>query len=62
MNFLLIQQRREYSKIPIEEKVMKVKSIRLPEGIAKVIEYVSRHEKLEKTRSVRKLARSGFKA
>lgn len=39
---------------------MKVKSIRLPEDISKAIEYVSQSEKLEKTQSLRKLARMGF--
>jgi predicted HTH domain antitoxin len=39
---------------------MKVKSIRMPEEIEKVIEYVARSEKLEKTNSLRKLTRMGF--
>ncbi len=39
---------------------MKVKSIRIPEEIDKAIEYVARSEKLEKTSSLRKLARMGF--
>ena len=39
---------------------MKVKSIRLPEDIDRAIEYVGRNEKLEKTQTLRKLARMGF--
>jgi len=39
---------------------MKVKSIRIPEDIDKAIDYVARSEKLEKTSSLRKLARMGF--
>ena len=41
---------------------MKVKSIRLPDDIDRAIEYVSQNEKLEKTQSLRKLARIGFEA
>jgi hypothetical protein len=41
---------------------MKVKSIRLPDDIDRAIDYVSRNEKLEKTQSLRKLARIGFEA
>jgi predicted HTH domain antitoxin len=39
---------------------MNVKSIRIPEDIDKAIEYVARSEKLEKTQSLRKLAKMGF--
>ena len=39
---------------------MKVKSIRIPEEIDQAIDYVARSEKLEKTSSLRKLARMGF--
>ena len=39
---------------------MKVKSIRIPDEIDKAIEYVARSERLEKTSSLRKLARMGF--
>jgi hypothetical protein len=39
---------------------MKVKSLRIPEDIDKAIEYVAKSEKLEKTQSLRKLARLGF--
>ncbi len=39
---------------------MKVKSLRIPEDIDKAIEYVAKLEKLEKTQSLRKLARMGF--
>jgi predicted HTH domain antitoxin len=39
---------------------MKVKSMRISEDIEKSIEYVSQKEKIEKTQSLRKLARLGF--
>jgi len=39
---------------------MKVKSIRVPDDIDQAINYVSRLEKIEKTQSLRKLARIGF--
>ncbi len=39
---------------------MKVKSMRIPEDIDQAIEYVSKVEKIEKTQSLRKLARVGF--
>ena len=39
---------------------MKVKSMRIPEDIDFAIDYVSRIEKIEKTQSIRKLARLGF--
>jgi len=39
---------------------MKVKSMRIPEDIDQAIDYVSRMEKIEKTQSIRKLARLGF--
>ncbi len=39
---------------------MKVKSLRIPEEIDRAIDYVARSEKLEKTSSLRKLARMGF--
>ncbi len=39
---------------------MKVRSMRIPQDIDQAIEYVSRAEKLEKTQSLRKLARLGF--
>ncbi|MFZ0450402.1 MAG: hypothetical protein WAL98_14290 [Desulfatiglandaceae bacterium] len=39
---------------------MKVRSMRIPEDIEQAIEYVSRAEKVEKTQSLRKLARVGF--
>lgn len=39
---------------------MSVKSIRIPEDIDKAIDYVARSEKLEKTQSLRKLAKMGF--
>jgi hypothetical protein len=39
---------------------MKVKSLRIPEDIDQAIDYVARSEKLEKTGSLRKLARMGF--
>lgn len=39
---------------------MKVKSMRIPDDIDQAIDYVSRLEKLEKTQSLRKLARIGF--
>ena len=41
---------------------MKVRSMRIPEDIEQAIEYVSRAEKVEKTQSLRKLARVGFEA
>jgi len=41
---------------------MKAKSIRLPDDIDRAINYVSQKEKLEKTQSLRKLARIGFEA
>lgn len=40
---------------------MKVRSIRIPDDIDKSIEFVARLEKLEKTQSLRKLTRLGFK-
>ena len=39
---------------------MKVKSMRIPEDIDQAINYVSQLEKIEKTQSLRKLARLGF--
>jgi predicted HTH domain antitoxin len=39
---------------------MKVKSMRIPEDIDQAINYVSQLEKIEKTQSLRKLARFGF--
>lgn len=39
---------------------MKVRSLRIPEDIDKAIEYVALSEKLERTQSLRKLARMGF--
>lgn len=39
---------------------MKVKSMRIPEDIDRAINYVSQLEKIEKTQSLRKLARLGF--
>jgi predicted HTH domain antitoxin len=39
---------------------MKVRSLRIPEEIDQAIDYVARSEKLEKTSSLRKLARMGF--
>ncbi len=39
---------------------MKVKSIRIPKDIDYAIDYVSQLEKIEKTQSLRKLARLGF--
>jgi hypothetical protein len=39
---------------------MKVKSMRIPEDLDQAIEYVSKIEKIEKTQSLRKLARVGF--
>ena len=39
---------------------MKVKSIRVPDDIDQAINYVSQLEKIEKTQSLRKLARIGF--
>ena len=41
---------------------MKVRSMRIPEDIEQAIEYVSKLEKVEKTQSLRKLARVGFEA
>jgi len=41
---------------------MKVRSMRIPEDIEQAIEYVSRAEKVEKTQSLRKLARVGFES
>ena len=41
-------------------KIMKVKSIRIPEEIEKAIDYVARSEKLDKTSSLRKLTTLGF--
>ena len=40
---------------------MKVRSLRIPEDMDQAIEYVSKMEKTEKTQSLRKLARLGFK-
>jgi predicted HTH domain antitoxin len=39
---------------------MKVTSLRIPEDIDQAIDYVARSEKLEKTSTLRKLARMGF--
>ena len=39
---------------------MKVKSIRIPQDIDSAIEFVSKREKIDKTQSFRKLARTGF--
>ena len=39
---------------------MKVKSMRIPDDIDHAIDYVSQIEKIEKTQSLRKLARLGF--
>lgn len=39
---------------------MTVKSLRIPEDIEKAIEYVAKFEKIEKSRSLRKLTRIGF--
>jgi len=39
---------------------MKVRSMRIPGDIDQAIEYVSKVEKIEKTQSLRKLARVGF--
>jgi len=39
---------------------MKVKSMRIPDDIDQAINYVSQLEKIEKTQSLRKLARLGF--
>ena len=39
---------------------MKVKSMRLSEDLDQAIEYISRAEKIEKSQSLRKLARIGF--
>ena len=39
---------------------MKVKSMRIPEDIDRAIDYVSQIEKIEKSQSLRKLARLGF--
>lgn len=39
---------------------MNIKSIRLPEDLEQAITYVSNMEKIEKTHSLRKLARLGF--
>jgi predicted HTH domain antitoxin len=39
---------------------MKVKSMRIPDDIDQAINYVSQSEKIEKTQSLRKLARIGF--
>ena len=39
---------------------MKVKSMRIPDDIDQAIDYVSQIEKIEKTQSLRKLARLGF--
>ena len=39
---------------------MKVKSIRIPDDIDQAINYVSKLEKIEKTQSLRKLAKIGF--
>ena len=41
---------------------MKVRSMRIPEDIEQAIEYVSKIEKVEKTQSLRKLARVGFES
>ena len=39
---------------------MKVKSMRIPEDIDQIIEYIAKIEKIEKAQSLRKLARIGF--
>jgi len=39
---------------------MKARSIRVPDDIDKAIAYVSRVERIEKTQSLRKLAKLGF--
>ena len=39
---------------------MQVKSIRIPDDIDQAINYVSQLEKIEKTQSLRKLAKIGF--
>ncbi len=39
---------------------MIVKSLRIPEDIEQAIEYVAKSEKIEKSQSLRKLARVGF--
>ena len=39
---------------------MKVRSMRIPDDIDKALIYVARLEKIEKTQSLRKLARLGF--
>ena len=39
---------------------MKVKTIRIPEDLERAVEFVSRHEKIDKTQSFRKLTRVGF--
>jgi len=39
---------------------MKVRSMRIPEDIARAIDHVARAEKIEKAQSLRKLARLGF--
>ncbi len=39
---------------------MNVKSLRIPEDIEQAIEYVAKSEKIEKSQSLRKLARVGF--
>jgi predicted HTH domain antitoxin len=41
---------------------MKVRSMRIPEDIEQAIEYVSKMEKVEKSQSLRKLARVGFES
>jgi predicted HTH domain antitoxin len=41
---------------------MKVKSMRIPEDIEQAINFVSKIEKIEKTQTLRKLARIGFES
>lgn len=44
------------------ENKMKVKSMRIPEDIEQAIDFVSKIEKIEKTQTLRKLARIGFES
>ena len=41
---------------------MKVKSMRIPEDIDQAIDFVAQQEKIEKSQSLRKLARLGFES